>query len=79
VSDRQKSEHVSQGTKHPSEAAGTAPELTVVRTWRREQFHDLGFTLTEAYELADAPVDLDIARRIMAAGCSTQTAIRILL
>ena len=70
---------MSQGTKNPSETAGTAPELVLVRTWRREQFHELGFTITEAYELADAPVDLDIARRIIAAGCPTQTAIRILL
>ena len=71
---------MSQGTQHPStEAAEKSPELTLVRTWRREQFHELGFTLPEAYELADAPVDLDLARRIIAAGCSRQTAIRILL
>jgi hypothetical protein len=68
-----------QQTQDPSEVAGTAPELVLVRTWRREQFHELGFTLTEAYELADAPVDLDMARRIIAAGCSRQTAIKILL
>ena len=78
---------MSQQTRNPSEAAATAPELVLVRMpgfgldgpWRREQFHDLGFSLTEAYELADAPVDLDIARRIIAAGCPTQTAIKILL
>jgi hypothetical protein len=71
---------MSHGTKNPStEAAGTSPEIQLVRSWRREQFHELGFTLTEAYELADAPVDLDMARRIIAAGCSRQTAIRILL
>jgi hypothetical protein len=71
---------MSHGTKNPStEAAGSSPEIQLVRTWRREQFHELGFTLTEAYALADAPVDLDVARRIIAAGCSRQTAIRILL
>jgi hypothetical protein len=71
---------MSHGTKNPStEAAGTSPEIQLVRSWRREQFHELGFTLTEAYELADAPVDLDMARRIIAAGCSRQTAIKILL
>jgi hypothetical protein len=70
---------MSQRTQNPSEAAETAPELVLVRTWRREQFHDLGFSLTEAYELADAPVDLDVARRIIAAGCPRQTAIKILL
>jgi hypothetical protein len=71
---------MSQRTQDPStEAAGNSPETVLVRTWRREQFHELGFTLTEAYELADAPVDLDMARRIIAAGCSRQTAIKILL
>jgi hypothetical protein len=71
---------MSHGTKNPStEEAGTSPEIQLVRSWRREQFHELGFTLTEAYELADAPVDLDMARRIIAAGCSRQTAIKILL
>jgi hypothetical protein len=71
---------MSQGTGHPStETAEKSPEAQLVRTWRREQFHELGFTLTEAYELAEAPVDLDVARRIIAAGCPRQTAIRILL
>jgi hypothetical protein len=71
---------MSQRTQNPSTAPG---ELTLeperVRHWRREQFHELGFTLSEAYELADAPVDLGVARRIIAAGCPRQTAIRILL
>jgi hypothetical protein len=61
------------------ETEDASVELERVRTWRREQFHELGFTLTEAYELADAPVDLGIARRMIAAGCSRDTAIRILL
>jgi hypothetical protein len=30
-------------------------EIRRIRHWRREQFHELGFTLSEAYELADAP------------------------
>jgi hypothetical protein len=70
---------MSQRTQNPSETAEKSPEILLVRTWRREQFHELGFSLTESYELADAPVDLDMARRIIAAGCSRQTAIRILL
>ena len=71
---------MNQRTQNPStgtEEAAVEPER--VRIWRREQFHELGFTLTEAYELADAPVDLGVARRIVAAGCPRQTAIRILL
>jgi hypothetical protein len=62
-----------------AEIDDTSVELQRVRTWRREQFHELGFTLAEAYELADAPVDLGIARRMIAAGCPRPTAIRILL
>jgi hypothetical protein len=71
---------MSQRTHNPSKQAAEPPvEAHQVRTWRREQFHELGFTLSEAYELADAPVDLGVARRIIAAGCPRQTAIRILL
>lgn len=71
---------MNQRTQNPStgtEEAAVEPKR--VLSWRREQFHELGFTLTEAYELADAPVDLGVARRIIAAGCPRQTAIRILL
>jgi hypothetical protein len=69
---------MSQRTQNPSTGTEEAA-VEPVRCWRREQFHELGFTLTEAYELADAPVDLGVARRIIAAGCPRQTAIRILL
>jgi hypothetical protein len=56
-----------------------AVEARRVRRWRRQQFHELGFTLSEAYALADAPVDLGDARTLMAAGCPRETAVRILL
>jgi hypothetical protein len=62
-----------------AEAPAVAYEPQRVLWWRREQFHELGFTLSEAYALADAPVDLSTARRLIAAGCPRQTAIRILL
>jgi len=61
------------------EAPAVAYEPQRVLWWRREQFHELGFTLSEAYSLADAPVDLSTARRLIGAGCPRQTAIRILL
>jgi hypothetical protein len=61
------------------QAEETAVEVQRVRRWRREQFHELGFTLTEAYLLADTPVDLGDARRLIAAGCPQQTAARILV
>jgi hypothetical protein len=57
----------------------TAVEVQQVRRWRREQFHELGFTLSEAYLLADTPVDLGDVRRLIAAGCPRQTAARILV
>jgi hypothetical protein len=60
-------------------ADDTTVEVQLVRRWRREQFHELGFTLTEAYLLADAPVDLGDARRLIAAGCPRKTAARILV
>jgi hypothetical protein len=62
-----------------AEAPAVAYEPQRVLWWRREQFHELGFTLPEAYALADAPIDLSTARRIIAAGCPRETAIRILL
>jgi hypothetical protein len=61
------------------EAEDIALEAQQVRCWRREQFHELGFTLSEAYLLADTPVDLGDARRLIAAGCPRQTAARILV
>jgi hypothetical protein len=65
--------------KRPSAVLDPAVELRRVRRWRRQQFHELGFTLSEAYALADAPVDTGDARRLMATGCPRKTAIRILL
>jgi hypothetical protein len=61
------------------EADETTVEVQRVRRWRREQFHELGFTLSEAYLLADTLVDLGDARRLIAAGCPRTTAARILV
>jgi hypothetical protein len=62
-----------------SGADDPALEARRVRRWRRQQFHELGFTLSEAYVLADAPVDLGDARRLIGAGCPKPTALRVLL
>jgi hypothetical protein len=50
-----------------------------VRRWRRDQFYELGFTLADARKLAEAPVDLGIARKLIGCGCPQPTALRILL
>jgi hypothetical protein len=70
---------MSKVENRPSVADDTAVEPQRVRRWRREQFHELGFTLSEAYLLADTLVDLGDARRLIAAGCPRTTAARILV
>jgi hypothetical protein len=56
-----------------------AEERMIVRRWRFEQFIELGFTETDSATLAEAHVDLSLARRMMAAGCPAEIASRILL
>jgi hypothetical protein len=56
-----------------------AEERMIVRRWRFEQFVELGFTETDSATLAEAHVDLSLARRMMAAGCPVEIASRILL
>jgi hypothetical protein len=43
------------------------------------QFAELGFESKQAVSLAQAAVDLGSARQLMAAGCTVETAARILL
>lgn len=54
-------------------------ESVRVRRWRRNQLYDLGFPLADARKLAEAPVDLGDARRLIRSGCPHPTALRILL
>jgi hypothetical protein len=56
-----------------------AEERMIVRRWRFEQFIAMGFTETDSANLAEAHVDLSLARRMMAAGCPVEIASRILL
>jgi hypothetical protein len=56
-----------------------AQERMIVRRWRFEQFIEMGFTETDSATLAEAHVDLSLARRMMAAGCPVEIASRILL
>ena len=60
-------------------AEGVQVEALRVRRWRRDQFFELGFPLADARKLAQAPVDLGAARTIIAKGCPTPLALRILL
>jgi hypothetical protein len=54
-------------------------ERRTVLLWRLGQLTELGFDLATAATLAGAPVDLGTARKLVAAGCPTETASRILL
>jgi hypothetical protein len=56
-----------------------SPEDQRVLRWRLDQFIDLGFDLVSGALLADSPVDLEVARRLVARGCPVETATRILL
>jgi hypothetical protein len=56
-----------------------AEEERQVILWRLAQFCELGFDYAHAVVLADAPVDLGEARRLLASGCPAETASRILL
>jgi len=50
-----------------------------VLLWRLLQFSSLGFDYPTSVVLADAPVDLGQARKLVGAGCPPETASRILL
>lgn len=55
---------------------GVHPE--VVFHWRKEQFEAMGFTATQVGYLASHRVDLQQMRDLLAAGCPTDLALRIL-
>jgi hypothetical protein len=61
------------------QSGATRVESVRVRRWRRNQLYDLGFPLADASKLADAPVDLGDARKLIRSGCPHPTAVRILL
>ena len=48
-----------------------------VRFWRREQFLELGFTLSEARALAKSSADVHETRRLIELGCERSTAFRL--
>lgn len=55
-------------------------EARRTRIWRLDQFVGLGFDLARAVMMADdSGIDLQQARRLVASGCSLETASRILL
>jgi hypothetical protein len=49
-----------------------------VRRWRRDQFLNLGFTLSDSAALAKSSADLQEARTLIACGCKHPTAYRIM-
>jgi hypothetical protein len=48
-----------------------------VRCWRREQFFELGFTMSEAAALAKSSADLHDTRHLLEAGCTHRLAFRL--
>ena len=48
-----------------------------VRCWRREQFYDLGFTVSEAAALAKSSADVHETRSLIEAGCEHRLAFRL--
>jgi hypothetical protein len=49
-----------------------------VRRWRFDEFSALGFSIEDAWLLADSEADLHRARVLMAAGCPLHLALQIL-
>jgi hypothetical protein len=48
-----------------------------IRHWRRDQFMELGFPVSDAAMLAKSGADLHETRSLLAAGCAHKTALRI--
>lgn len=48
-----------------------------IRHWRRDQFMELGFSVSDASRLAKSDADLHETRSLIAAGCTHATAFRI--
>lgn len=48
-----------------------------IRHWRRDQFTELGFSVSDASTLAKSDADLHETRSLIAAGCAHATALRI--
>ena len=61
------------------DADGNGPDEARVARWRFEQFSFLGFDGLDSLLLAVSDADLNSARTLMAGGCSTSLALKILL
>jgi hypothetical protein len=70
-----KGQKVGEGQKSERRARD---EQLRVRHWRRDEFIELGFTLSDASALAKSTADLTLGRQLIAAGCPHPTAFRIL-
>jgi hypothetical protein len=67
-----------QGVEQPLRSARrTRDERLRIRLWRREQFADLGFSVSDAAALAKSAADIHEARKLVSAGCTHATAFRI--
>jgi len=69
----------SASTEERSDVAEPSNEEVLVNGWRFEQFSALGFDLAQVARLVYSAVDLNVARRLIADGCSPKMALKILL
>jgi hypothetical protein len=68
-----------QQVEEPTQSARRVrDERLLIRLWRREQFVELGFSLSDAAALARSTADLGQARKLVAAGCAHKLAFRII-
>lgn len=65
--------------EHVPIAIDVEVEETRIARWRFDGFRALGFEPDDAFLLTVSRVDLQAARTLMEAGCSTPLALRILL
>ena len=70
---------VNSAKEERTDVAEPSRDEVLVNGWRFEQFSALGFDLQQVAALVYSAVDLNAARRLIAAGCSPIVAARILL
>jgi hypothetical protein len=70
---------VDSAEEERTDVAEPSREEVLVNGWRFEQFSALGFDLPQVASLVYSAVDLNVARRLIAGGCSPIVAARILL
>jgi hypothetical protein len=81
VSARDHAHHPGMNTRKVDEPVQSAKrpreERLRIRQWRRDQFMELGFSVSDASALAKSDADLHETRNLIDEGCTHATAFRI--